>query len=209
VESLLCNSVLGSAERPISYQLPFDETNKTIGTITMDNMKTRVIVADLFKLVEVSIPALEAQEQWKTCIGHYNDAIEILGQKEDLTDVEIISFQWSIDQWYYYWFRINGGREGITNYIHQLVTGHIADYLFEWRNLYVHSQQGWENLNLQAKLYYFRRTTRGGGRGSKNRAEPIARWLLRRLVWMSGVSWEDIVDGAKAAGAMADAVGAE
>jgi hypothetical protein len=108
----------------------------------------------------------------------------------------------------YYWFRINGGQEGITNYIHQLVTGHIADYLFEWRNLYVHSQQGWENLNLQAKLYYFRRTTRGGGRGSKNRAEPLARWLLRRLVWMSGVSWDEIVGGAKAAAAMAAAVAA-
>jgi hypothetical protein len=193
VEWLLCNSVLGSAERPVSYQLPFDDTNKTVGTITMDNMKTRVVIADLCKLVQVSIPGVEAQEQWKTCIGHYNDAIEILGQKEDLSDDEIVNFQWSIDQWYYHWFRINGGRDGITNYVHQLVTGHIADYLFEWRNLYVHSQQGWENLNLQAKLYYFRQTTRGGGRGSKNRAEPIARWLLCRVVWMSGVSWEDIV----------------
>jgi hypothetical protein len=201
VEGILCNSVLGSPERPVSYQLPFDDKNKTIGTITLDNMKTRVVISNLFLLVQVSIPEVEAQEQWKTCIGHYNDAIEILGQKEDLDDDEIIEFQWCIDQWYYYWFRINGGREGITNYIHQLVTGHIADYLFEWRNLYIHSQQGWENLNLQAKLYYFRRTTRGGGRGSKNRAEPLARWLLRRLVWMSGASWEDIAAGAKAAAA--------
>lgn len=201
VEDILCNSVLGAPERPVSYQLPFDDTNKTIGTITLDNMKTRVVIANLFLLVQVSIPEVVAQEQWKTCIGHYNDAIEILGEKEDLSDDVINEFQWSIDQWYYYWFRINGGREGITNYIHQLVTGHIADYLFKWRNLYVHSQQGWENLNLQAKLFYFRRTTRGGGRGSKNRAEPLARWLLRRLVWMSGVSWEEIVAGAKAAAA--------
>ena len=68
VESLLCNSVLGSGARPISYQLPFDETNKTVGTITLDNMKTRVVIEDLFKLVQVSIPTVEAQEQWKTCI---------------------------------------------------------------------------------------------------------------------------------------------
>jgi hypothetical protein len=119
---------MGSAARPISYQLPFDEKNKTIGTITLDNMKTRVVIEDIFKLVQVSIPTVEAQEEWKTCVGHYNDAIDILGQKNDLTDDEIMNFQWSVDPWRHCWIRINGGREGVTNYIHLLVSGH-ADYI--------------------------------------------------------------------------------
>jgi hypothetical protein len=56
VESILCNSVLGSPGRPVSYQLPFDDKNKTIGTITLDNMKTRDVISDLLLIVQVSIP---------------------------------------------------------------------------------------------------------------------------------------------------------
>ena len=51
-----------------------------IRTITLNNMKTRVVIANLFLLVQVNILEVDAQEQWKTCIGHYHHAIEILGR---------------------------------------------------------------------------------------------------------------------------------
>jgi len=75
--------------------------------------------------------------------------------------------------------------------------GHMSDYLLTSRNLYRHSQQGWENLNHLLKTFFFRCTARGGagnaGLGSKNRLLPIAKWLQRRLVFSCGFQHEDIL----------------
>lgn len=90
------------------------------------------------------------------------------------------------------------GKAGVTNYIHMLSSGHISDYLRHWRNLYRHSQQGWESLNSMVKVFFFRRTQRGGkgsgGNGKKSKLLPLARWLSRRTVWALGVDWDDIVE---------------
>jgi hypothetical protein len=56
--------------------------------------------------------------------------------------------------------------------------------------------KGWEHLNSLIKTFYFRRTQRGGavnaGRGEQSRLLPIARWLLRRTMWATGVSFEEM-----------------
>jgi len=122
-----------------------------------------------------------------------------LKNKEDLTDQEIFDFQWKIDQFAQGWFKINMGDEGVTNYIHDLHAGHISDYLFHWRNLYTHSQQGWENMNFAIKRYWFRCTNRGGGKGGGNHLEPMARWLQRRFIWMMGYEYEHMLDVVNAA----------
>ena len=73
-----------------------------------------------------------------------------------------------------------------------LISGHIYEYLDHWRNLYVHSQQGWEALNNFVKKYLLRRTNRGGNRGSGSRIEGVVRWLICRLMWMTELSYEEI-----------------
>ncbi len=83
--------------------------------------------------------------------------------------------------------KLNKGNEGATNYIHDLQSGHIANYLIHWRNLYVHSQQGWEALNFAVKKYWFRCTNQGSGRGSGNRLKPMVKWFQQRLLWMTGI----------------------
>jgi hypothetical protein len=69
-------------------------------------------------------------------------------------------------------------------------SGHIADYLSKWKNLYRSSQQGWEAMNSLIKTFFFRRTSHGGGvRGEskKPRLVPIARWLQRRMIFLCRV----------------------
>jgi hypothetical protein len=88
------------------------------------------------------------------------------------------------------------GLEGVSNYIHLLGSGHISVYLHEWKNLYRHSQQGWEALNKLIKTFYYRRTQRGGaanqGKGRKSKLLPIARWLQRRAIWLAGYNEDSI-----------------
>ena len=56
--------------------------------------------------------------------------------------------------------------------------------------------KGWEHLNSLIKTFYFRRTQRGGavnqGKGHQSRLLPIARWLLRRTMWATGVPYEEM-----------------
>jgi hypothetical protein len=179
VEEKMNSSMLGSEERPIIWKCPFNANKKQVGTICLDNVRTRRVLKALMELVDVCIPAVADRDQWRKTIGFYTNAMNILIQHQDLDDDEIDEFQWKIDQLAQGWITINMGKEGVSNYIHNLNSGHIADYLLHWWKLYIHSQQGWEALNFAVKKYWFRNTSRGGGRGSGNRLLPLARWLQR------------------------------
>jgi hypothetical protein len=124
----------------------------------------------------------------------YKLAIEIAGQKEAFTNTKILQFQKTVDEWFEDYVYLTGSN-GMTNYIHLLCTGHLADYMYKWRNLYEHSQQGWEAFNSLLKTFFFRRTQRGGGRGGvKSKLKPIACWLQRRMLWMCGMTLDEMVE---------------
>ena len=45
------------------------------------------------------------------------------------------------------------------------------------------------------KCVFFRRTQRGGGRNPlKSKLHAIARWLQRRMMWLTGITEEDLSD---------------
>jgi hypothetical protein len=118
--------------------------------------------------------------------------MEILLQHEDLTNKEIQIFQWNINCFAQDWMTINMGDEGVTNYNHDLQGGHISEYLKYWCNLYVHSQQGWAAMNFVVKKYWFQATNQAGGRGSRNGLLPLACWLQHCMVWMTGITFDEI-----------------
>ena len=119
-----------------------------------------------------------------------------MNSREDLKDSDILQFQWHCDLFFSNWLEA-AGRDGVTNYIHALAAGHFADYLYRWRNLYQHSQQGFECWNKLFKRYFIYRTQRGGSSGRNNegirtRLLPLARWIQRRYVYMTGVTLEEM-----------------
>jgi hypothetical protein len=198
--------ILGTTASPAQWDCPRDDKKKEIAAITMDNVRTRKIIDGIEKLVVVCLPEPSESEDsppgacseragWLKCIPSYREALIILRQKTDYTEDEISTFQKKIDIFANGWLELNGA-QGMTNYIHMLASGHIAEYMRHWKNLYRHSQQGWEAFNSHFKSYFFRRTSRGGagnkGLGVKSRLIPIARWLQRRMVWMSQASVEDM-----------------
>ena len=86
------------------------------------------------------------------------------------------------------------GKEGITNDIHMLGSGHVKYYMSIHRNLYKYSQQGWESLNKTFKLIFFNHMQRGGNFG-KNSEETersylksIYRAFQHEVLWISGVA---------------------
>jgi hypothetical protein len=103
----------------------------------------------------------------------------LLQKKEDFTNETITAYQCHADKFFQAWVCL-WQKEGITNYMHMIGSGHLADYLYKWNNLYRFLQQGWEAMNSLIKTFFFQRTSHGGGvwgASKKSRLIPIARWL--------------------------------
>ena len=105
-------------------------------------------------LIEVLVPAGDRKEKWLQCLPKYREAMVMLRKQTDFTDVEIEKCQDLIDLFFQDWVDLHG-RDGMTNYIHLLGAGHISEYLYRHRNLYRHSQQGWEAFNKLLKSFFF------------------------------------------------------
>jgi hypothetical protein len=134
---------------------------------------------------KVDLCLKEEIDEYKQCLKYFREAMVLLRRKDQFTNSDIFQFQQKADEFFQLWEKVEG-LAGMTNYIHMVGPGHLADYLCLHRNLFVFSNQGWENFNMLIKQVYFRRTGRGGGKynSTKARLLPLARWLQRRFVWM-------------------------
>jgi hypothetical protein len=109
-------------------------------------------------------------------------------QHADFSEVEINALEAQINKWSVDWIKL-AGREGMTNYLHMICSGHMIAYLRRWKNLYRFSNQGWEYQNASIRYVYHHRSQHGGssgkygGRGSK--VKPIGMWFLRKLWWLT------------------------
>jgi hypothetical protein len=146
--------------------------------------------------VNISIVDEERKLRFCRATDRINIALKKARQKDIFTTEQILSFQNDVDEFAQDWLWLYGN-SAMTNYIHQLISGHIAYFMFKWKNLYWHSQQGWwEALNSLIKTFYFRRTQRGGalnkGKGPKTKLLPLGKWLQRCLLWLCGYNWYKI-----------------
>ena len=65
----------------------------------------------------------------------------------------------------------------------------MLQYMRHWGNLTKYFQQGWEALNALIKLFFFRRTNKGGGNSGNDKAKkskliPIGKLFQRRFFWI-------------------------
>jgi hypothetical protein len=92
------------------------------------------------------------------------------------------------------------GKEGVTNYLHMLGSGHLMYYMKVHRNLYKYSQQGWESLNAKVKLSFFNHTQCGGNYGvdveetERSYLKSIFMYFQREILWISGVAEQYILE---------------
>lgn len=204
ISKIIGSKILGTAMAPAQWRFPLSDDG-AMGTLSMDNNRTRSIMNSIELLVEESFPNGDINKvRLLRCFPKYRAAMVLLRKSTDLNDDEIQTFQCLIDGWFNDWVRVYG-KEGCTNYTHMLSSSHVMRYLEEWRCLHRFSQQGWEALNALIKSYFFRRTNRGGlskNGTKKSKLLGIARWLQRRIMWYSShgdalflkednVGWED------------------
>jgi hypothetical protein len=170
IESLINTTIIGTEDDPCQWMCPFDSQKKEIGPIAMDNVRTRRIIDSLDTIIDFCVTDQDRKSLWMRSLQNYRIVMVLLRQKEDFTNATIASYQNHADLFFQAWILL-WQKEGITNYIHMIASGHIADYLYKWKNLYRFSQQGWEAMNSLIKTFFFRRTSHGCGvRGNSKKS---------------------------------------
>lgn len=191
-EYVVNSEILGEPHRMSNWRIAKSkgkEMRNAISDQTMPNAHARKFIDKIHCLTSVCVEDNDRRTKWNQTVEKYKLVRNMAGKHEDFTDDDIEEFQDLADSFFLAWINLVG-RDGLTNYFHELGSGHFAYYLREWRNLYRFSQQGWEHLNKVIKMFYFRRTQRGGNGGKKgernSKLVPIAKWLQRKLYFLSG-----------------------
>jgi hypothetical protein len=204
VEEVLKTKILGTVGRPHSYKIPFVAKDRVISDLNMSNGPCRKILDSFEMLVDVCITEKGERDngysveeevgQWKKAIVHYRAGLQIMLSKQDCSELQIVTMQNNFDMFSQILiFKLGYNKEIITNYMHLIHTSHMSEYMFHLKCLYRHSQQGWEHLMGNLKQYCFRRSNRGGGRGSGNRlVKAIIHHCSRLFAYMIGDSLEEM-----------------
>jgi hypothetical protein len=195
IEKLVNTKILGSTRRPANWRLATatdKDSRQVIKDQTIPNSHVRKFMKAHKLITKLCLPLEtdnERRNQWDETFELWNELMEVAKKRDYFEIQDVHEFQDQADEWFLKWHALHG-RDGMTNYIHMISSGHLAFYLKEWGNLWKYSQQGWESLNSLMKSVYYRRTQRGGHGGKKDvansRVLPIARWLQRKLYFLSG-----------------------
>ena len=191
IEDMINNSILGSDCKKYQCELPLEPnpngTGRRIGIINLENSKVRKIIENLHDIVHSSYVDECKKEDPKEAIDCYDVAFTVVRKNdEDYTAEELLSCKMNMNKFCSTMVQEHG-RKIFTNYFHCVITNYLYDHMLEWKNLSRHSQQGWESLNALLKSFFFRRTSKGGGK-TKSKMHPMAKLIQRRVMWMSGIA---------------------
>lgn len=196
MERIFQQEVLGSQLSPSHWTLK--RSKDTAGQVQLEpiqvrNQVVRKMLEKIDVIVENAVPQAEAEFQGKLilAVSSYKEAMHLLTAHRNLSEEERELFQDKIDVFYETWIELFG-EEGMTNYIHILGSGHMLYFLEKYGCLYVYSQQGWEDLNNRCQAFLMQNSSRGGygsgeGKG-KSYTFPIVRYILRDLLWKTGLA---------------------
>jgi hypothetical protein len=219
IEKLVNTRVLGSIRRPANWRLATatdKDSRQVIKDQTIPNSHVRKFLTSHRLITRLCLPLetdVARRNLWDESFLLWNELMDVARKRDYFEDQDVEDFQDQADEWFFRWHALHG-RDGMTNYIHLLSSGHLAFYLREWGNLWKYSQQGWESLNSLMKSVYYRRSQRGGHGGKvdapNSRVVPIARWLQRKIFFLSGdylqchPNYDDGVEQVGGAGGAAD-----
>jgi len=189
IELVMNTQIFGSIGCASLWSCPLNP-NGTVGKVKFANWRARKVIEDFHLLVNVCFPDDEMQlerQKWIEAQTSYTLCIKSLQQKEEFSEENVDNFQAHADNFFRQWLDLTG-YDGITNYIHMLGAGHVRYFLKKWKNLNRFQNQGWEAYNGMIAAFWHHRTRKGGGKHATQRSKilPIARWILRVMLWRTG-----------------------
>ena len=162
-------------------------TGHQLQEVSFSNRYARRVVKNLNLLLPVCTGnmAAETQVKWKKSIELYKLSMEQVRSRNHFNEPRLLSFQKTVDDFADLWLDLNG-KHALSNYMHDLFSGHVFYFLKRYGNLYRYSQQGWEHIMGILKRTYHHSTAKGGGKGGSSKLKPLVFALLRQQFWMFG-----------------------
>lgn len=160
---------------------------QSVGAVSLTFQKAKRFLKSVHLLYPICFPNGGADSiNFSKCIELFKEIMAGIEKKTDSSNDEVDILQSKIDDFGDLWIRLFGD-EGMSNYMHYLISGHVCWFIRKYGSLYKFCQQGWESLNWKLKAYYFRRTQRGGHGSRGKYLLPIYLFLARRLAWATGI----------------------
>lgn len=171
-----------------TWTFPVNADISAVTDISEKNENARLLVSNLELLLPTIFEyhAFEDARDWEEALHKYRDCMETLRSRKPFKKRDVLHFQSIADKFGDMWVKI-AGRDGQSNYMHDLISGHCSYFLFKYGSLYRFSQQGWEALMKKMKGTFHFATQKGGGTGKvRSKILPICEYLLRELFWRFG-----------------------
>ncbi len=200
IQGVFQKEILGTVESPSQWKMQWSKGSDgiVIENVQVRNQTGRKIISRVDKLIEAAIQEEATRAKLIRALQYFTTAMQVLTRHRNLTPEEKEFVQANFDDYFELWVEIFG-RDGQSNYIHMIGSGHIEYFLDKYDCLYLYSQQGWEALNNTIQAFIHQNSQRGG-KGSGLRAGersfifPLVRYMLRDLLWKTGDADKFFID---------------
>ena len=191
VSSTVNAKILGRSEVNMNtgqWKVPLDKKDpKKLGEVKLSGSMAKKFMLGFDDFVEVCTAdhSTEFSDLWKMTCSKFRSTMSMLESKFHFEQEDIDEFQLSADEFCDLYVDLTG-RDGMTNYFHNLRAGHFSFFLAKYGNLYLLSQQGWENVNSRFKRLFHFNTQKGGGIGGSSKLGPVMYTMARSMLWKYG-----------------------
>ena len=82
VTDTINNEILGSEQYPSQWTFPLSENQKGIGTLRLDNDRTRCTIQNMCSLIDISVVDQNRVISWKRTLHDLQKAIDLFRKKK-------------------------------------------------------------------------------------------------------------------------------
>ena len=190
VELVVNSQVLmrSNATKQGQWNVPLDKNDSNkLGDVKLSGQRSNLFIAGFDVLIDVCCEGYgeEFVQEWKDCCTKFVEVMRLMDSRIVFRPEDIDQFQLVADEFCDIYCGLTG-RDGMTNYFHILRAGHFSYFLEKYGNLYLLSQQGWENVNSRWKRTFHNNTQKGGGLGGSSKLAPVMYTMARSMLWRYG-----------------------
>jgi hypothetical protein len=176
-----------------SYRLPGGHAAVVSGQVTkldLTDVRLRIVCKDITTIIDMIFPDpktpldIDRKTNYQLLFRIWDRIVSILRNPNDFSDEDITQYQLLADEFTALYIKMFG-TEKITNYIHMLHSGHVAEFLEVYRNIARFATISVESTVGQVRCFVHRRTNKNGHSGKagvnprKNINDSVLRWMLR------------------------------
>ena len=189
IEAVVNEGKIGLSTHQNQWTFPINKERDGVASeFSLKGEFGRSILAKSSRLVDIALKyhTQTERDEYNAVLSKYHEVLKFLNRREEFSPQMIQEFQKLCDEYGQMW-RDVAGRDGQTNYEHNISSSHCTHFFDLYGNLYRFSQQGFEAMMSKIKCIYHKCTSRGG-HGAKIRSHilQICHFLIRSMLWNSG-----------------------